>query len=324
MNKPLKDRNHQEKKLDYNSRLMHIEDKGLCGDPEIIDDPEDLETKLDALASMLICSKHCVVFTGAGISTSAGIPDFRGPNGVWTREQRGETFSNTTEALSFEKAKPTKTHKALAILLQKGIIKHIVSQNVDGLHLRSGIPQENLSELHGNLFMEVCEKCKTRYFRDYDVGGMGLKYTGNKCDDLTCRGKLKDFAIDWDTELPEDIFRKAKSEIKRSDLVICIGTSLRIRPAGNMPASILRVSKAHKEKGNLVIINLQATHLDSKALKIHHYSDFVMQKLFDKLSLCFDHDSIFPDASDSRDSKEADNDLYFIEETQQRKRKKMS
>lgn len=324
MNKSLKGRNCQERKLDYNSRLMHIEDKGLCGDPEIIDDPEDLEIKLDALANMLVCSKHCVVFTGAGISTSAGIPDFRGPNGVWTREQRGETFTTSSEALAFEKAKPTKTHKALAILLKKGIIKHIISQNVDGLHLRSGILEENLSELHGNLFMEVCDTCKSRYFRDYDVGGMGLKYTGNKCDDPTCRGKLKDFAVDWDTELPDDIFRKAKSEIKQSDLVICIGTSLRIRPAGNMPASVVRVSKTCKEKGSLVIINLQATHLDSKALKIHHYSDFVMQKLFDKLSLCLDDESILPKALDSSNSKEADNDLYFTEETQQRKRKKMS
>lgn len=88
--------------------------------------------------------------------TGSGIPDFRGPKGVWTLEQQGKEVE--TE-VTFEDAAPTLTHMALVALVEAGRVKHIVSQNVDGLHLKSGLPRANLSELHGNMFMEKCEKC---------------------------------------------------------------------------------------------------------------------------------------------------------------------
>ena len=90
------------------------------------------------------------------VQLSPGIPDFRGPKGVWTLEQQGKKVE--TE-VTFEDAKPTLTHMALLTLVKTGKVKHIVSQNVDGLHLKSGLPREKLSELHGNMFMEKCEKC---------------------------------------------------------------------------------------------------------------------------------------------------------------------
>ena len=88
--------------------------------------------------------------------SSLGIPDFRGPKGVWTLEKQGKAID--TE-VTFEDAKPTLTHMALVALVKSGHVKHVVSQNVDGLHLKSGLPRTNLSELHGNMFMEKCEKC---------------------------------------------------------------------------------------------------------------------------------------------------------------------
>lgn len=95
-----------------------------------------------------------VVFTGAGISVSCGIPDFRGPDGVWTRQKRGLPPPALRRGVSFATARPSLTHLALAHLVKAGAVARVVSQNVDGIHLRSGIPREKLSELHGNCFVE--------------------------------------------------------------------------------------------------------------------------------------------------------------------------
>ena len=230
---------------DYNSRLKPIQDKGLCGDPEIFDSSDVLSGKMLSLVSLIKTSSYPIVFTGAGISTSSGIPDFRGPNGVWTRELKAsETMGGTIDIGSndlglntFNGAKPTFTHRAIACLTHLGIVKHVVSQNVDGLHLRSGVLEDNLSELHGNIFKEKCERCGKEYLRDFDVGGMGLKRTGRRCGDAigcngnllsskgskACEGLLRDCAVDWDTELPTRVFERAHLEHDKADLVICIG-----------------------------------------------------------------------------------------------------
>lgn len=127
---------------------------------------------------MILAAKHVVVHTGAGISTSTGIPDFRwnsffcvsanklflivfphrrGPNGVWTLEKKGE---KPNVNISFENAVPSKCHMALKALIDSGHVKYIVSQNIDGLHLRSGVARKHIAELHGNMFVENCSKCR--------------------------------------------------------------------------------------------------------------------------------------------------------------------
>lgn len=123
---------------------------------------------------MIRQSQHIVVITGAGISTDAGIPDFRGPNGenrlfisprkifvsgVWTLEKRGEKPSFNT---SFDKANPTYTHRALCKLAENNYLHFVISQNIDGLHHRSGLSLDKLAELHGNVFSEECEVCHTQ------------------------------------------------------------------------------------------------------------------------------------------------------------------
>jgi hypothetical protein len=99
--------------MDYNSRLKHISNKGLCGDPEIVEETNSLEDKVQQLVALICESKRIVLFTGAGISTSSGIPDFRGPNGVWTKEQRGEVADPRSVDNTFDLARPTYTHYAM-------------------------------------------------------------------------------------------------------------------------------------------------------------------------------------------------------------------
>ena len=119
-----------------------------------------------------VSCKCCVVFVG--------IPDFRGPKGVWTLEQQGKKVETQ---VTFEDTQPTLTHMALLALVEAGMVKHIISQNVDGLHLKSGLPREKLSELHGNMFMEKCEKCG-KYVSPNTLTGSGhyqVQYIAFSC-----------------------------------------------------------------------------------------------------------------------------------------------
>eukprot|EP01032_Pedospumella_encystans_P019412 gene19412-22067_t len=271
--------------MDYNSRLLPIVDKGLCGDPEICEKERTFKKKISNLVDMICESKRIVAFTGAGISTSCGIPDFRGPNGVWTKELRGEKSTSTENW--FDQAIPSYTHYALACLQHLGILSYTISQNVDSLHIRSGIPETALSELHGNICKEKCTQCGHEYVRDFDVGGMGLKPTGRLCSIESCGGPLHDKAYDWDTNLPEEVFDRAEQELQRADLVLVLGTSLRVIPAGNLPKL---VQKARKERnstvGKMAIVNLQCTHLDKRAdVRIFHYCDDVMRALCQQLGI---------------------------------------
>ena len=110
--------------------------------------------------------KPVVFFTGAGLSTAADIPDYRGPNGVWTRRDKGLP---PLKSRGLEGASPTYGHRVMAAMLQKNMAQYIVSQNVDCLHLKSGVPESKLAELHGNSFKETCQDCNTSYLRDFSV-----------------------------------------------------------------------------------------------------------------------------------------------------------
>ncbi|XP_046574317.1 uncharacterized protein LOC124282387 [Haliotis rubra] len=261
--------------VNYAAGLSPYDNKGKCGMPEKYDPPDILESKIRELADMIRTSRHFVAHTGAGISTSAGIPDFRGPKGVWTLEKKGEQpHFNVT----FESARPTTTHMALVGLEKKNILKYTVSQNVDGLQIRSGYPVNRLSELHGNMFVEVCNKCGTQYILSTCTPTMGLKLTGRSCTQSKtrgrCRGKLTDTILDWEDSLPEQDLKQAEIESKKADLSLCLGTSLQIVPSGNLP--MMTVGSG----GKLAIINLQPTKHDKYAkLRIWAYVDEVMTRV---------------------------------------------
>lgn len=234
---------------------------------------------------MIESSKHTVIHTGAGISTSAGIPDFRGPTGVWTLEQKGK---KPTINISFDAALPTKTHMAIKTLVANGSVQYIVSQNIDGLHLKSGLSRKNLSELHGNMFIEQCNKCRRQFVRNSPAPTVGKKMTGGICKGgkkaRPCRGgQLIDNILDWEHDLPDDDLDLAFMHSTLADLNICLGTTLQIVPSGNLPL------KNKKFGGQLVICNLQPTKHDKKAdLVISTYVDDILMKVMKRLGLEID------------------------------------
>ncbi|NWI11340.1 SIR6 deacetylase, partial [Crypturellus soui] len=146
--------------------------------------------------------------------------------------------------------------------------------------------RDKLAELHGNMFVEECVKCGKQYVRDAVVGSMGLKPTGRLCSVTkgrglrACRGKLRDTILDWEDSLPDRDLTLADEACRKADLSITLGTSLQIKPSGNLPL----ITK--KRGGKLVIVNLQATKHDRQAdLRIHAYVDDVMTKLMKHLEL---------------------------------------
>jgi mono-ADP-ribosyltransferase sirtuin 6 len=233
---------------------------------------------------MWTASQHTVILTGAGISTSAGISDFRGPTGIWTLEEeksgkkkkkrkRDDTATAAPAKMDFSKAKPTVTHRAITKLVSARRVDYVITQNVDGLHRRSGLSREDHAVLHGCAFTEKCSSCGAEHFRDTDVGGMSFQKTGKKCE--VCRtGDLVDTLLDWEDPLPKVDFERACAECEKADLVVCLGTSLRIEPAGSLPATAKK----------FVIVNLQQTPYDDKAaLVIRGRVDEVMQGVTERL-----------------------------------------
>ncbi|XP_010943290.1 NAD-dependent protein deacetylase SRT1 isoform X1 [Elaeis guineensis] len=264
--------------LGYAEKLSYREDVGTVGMSEIFDPPDVLQQKIEELAILIQKSKHLVAFTGAGISTSCGIPDFRGPKGVWTLQRAGKGVPEAS--LPFHRAMPSLTHMALVELERAGILKFVISQNVDSLHLRSGIPREKLAELHGNSFRELCPSCGTEYLRDFEVETIGMKETSRRCADTKCGAKLKDTVLDWEDALPPKEMNLAEKHCRTADIVLCLGTSLQITPACNLPLKTIRSG------GEIVIVNLQPTPKDKKAsLVIHGLVDKVIAGAMHLLNL---------------------------------------
>ncbi|VDK75220.1 unnamed protein product [Litomosoides sigmodontis] len=267
--------------MSYAKALSPYDNKGVLGLPEVADSHHELKQKVDHLVKLLLASRCCVLHTGAGISTTAGIPDFRGPKGLWTLEARNEVAD---DGVSFVEASPTYTHYSINALESKNIVKFVITQNVDGLHIRSGYPLNRIAELHGNVFLEKCARCSRRYYRTAPVGSIGLKPTGKRCEGTKtgrpCRGMLHDVCLDWEDPLPEEDLRAADKFARNADLSICLGTTLQITPAGNLPLL------AKKNGGKMVIINLSETKHDQKAdLIINGHVDDVMRMLMIALDI---------------------------------------
>ncbi|XP_016951361.1 NAD-dependent protein deacetylase Sirt6 [Drosophila biarmipes] len=262
----------------YADGLSAYDDKGILGAPESFDSDEDVTKKCQELADLIKKSGHVVLHTGAGISTSAGIPDFRGPKGVWTLEEKGEKPDFN---VSFDEARPTKTHMAIIALIESGYVQYVISQNIDGLHLKSGLERKYLSELHGNIYIEQCKKCRRQFVSSSAVETVGQKSLDRPCKSSmdskgrSCRsGILYDNVLDWEHDLPENDLEMGLMHSTIADLNIALGTTLQIVPSGDLPLKNL------KRGGKFVICNLQPTKHDKKAnLIISTYVDVVLSKV---------------------------------------------
>ncbi len=205
----------------------------------------DLEKRIETLAKLLFKARYPVFFTGAGISTESGLPDFRGPDGLWTRRDKG--LPPKTESRPWDTANPNSGHMALVELQKIGKLKFLISQNVDNLHLKSGIPFDLLAELHGNISRLRCQKCQRTFDRSPDK---------KRCD---CGGTLVSSVVDFGMSLPAKDLSISFEQSGKSDLFVVVGSSLVVTPAADMPMVALRAG------AKLVIINAGETPFDAMA-----------------------------------------------------------
>jgi NAD-dependent SIR2 family protein deacetylase len=204
----------------------------------------DLDRRIDTLARWMYEAKHLVVFTGAGISTESGLPDFRGPDGIWTRQAKGLP----SQSRDFSSAEPNAAHMAILELQKLGKLAFLISQNVDNLHLRSGIRPELLAELHGNITKVRCRRCD---------------FLLDNFDDQTtcplCGGRLASSVVNFGQSLPQKELADSFWHSERCDLFVVVGSSLVVTPAADMPRLAL------ESGARLVIVNNGETPLDEVA-----------------------------------------------------------
>ncbi|XOV88532.1 MAG: NAD-dependent deacetylase [Pseudomonadota bacterium] len=224
--------------------------------------------KLQVLRNMIGAARRIVAFTGAGISTESGIPDFRGPDGVWKkvspidfndfvsredvrRESWRRKFAGSD---TMANASPNAGHLALAALHRMGKLSHIITQNVDGLHQKAGVPEAQVIQLHGNANYATCLDCTKRYELD-EIRAIFLPdETVPYCD--ACGGIIKTATISFGQAMPVAEMRRAELAISGCDLFMVMGSSLVVYPAAGFPRL------AREQGAQLVIINNEPTDLD--------------------------------------------------------------
>lgn len=224
----------------------------------------------DDLAKLVESARVIVPFTGAGISTECGIPDFRSPGGLWTKNQpiQFEDFLTSQEMRNeswrrrfameekFAAARPGRGHRALASLYRAGKVPGLITQNIDNLHQASGIAAADIVELHGNTTYATCLECDKRY----ELAWVHEKFSNaGVAPDCTCGGYIKTATVSFGQSMPPDAMDRAEQLTTRCDLFLAIGSSLVVWPAAGFPVM------AKRNGATLVIINREATELDAHA-----------------------------------------------------------
>lgn len=234
-----------------------------------------MHTAIERLRSLLFTSTRAVVFTGAGISTESGIPDFRSPGGIWSKMQpiyfqdfiaseevRKEAWRRRfTNADGWNHAQPNRGHLAVAQLVKRGTVACVITQNVDNLHQLSGVPEDKIIELHGNATYAKCLKCAERI--ELSTIEVEFRATGTVAPHH-CGGIIKSATISFGQAMPEEAMRRAALETELCDLFIVLGSSLSVFPAADFPVF------AKRKGAKLVIVNRDPTELDELADLVIH------------------------------------------------------
>ncbi len=229
-----------------------------------------------ALAAEIDNASRIALFTGAGISTESGIPDFRSPGGFWSRmkpiqynefvrseEMRREAWRRkfaTDETM--RAAQPNRGHHACAALLRAGKSTAIITQNIDGLHQASGVPDAQIIEVHGNGTYAHCLACRTRY--ELDAIRATFEHDGTTPRCRWCDGLVKTATISFGQAMPVEAMRRAEAEALAADCFIVLGSSLVVYPAAALPLL------AQRNGARLVIVNREPTEMDAEADLVIH------------------------------------------------------
>jgi NAD-dependent deacetylase len=231
---------------------------------------------INELAELVQRARRAVAFTGAGISTECGVPDFRSPGGFWTRYKPIEfqDFLASEETRleawrryfviheSFKDAEPGASHRALARLMELGHVAHVLTQNIDDLHARAGIARERIVELHGNGAYAHCLSCGLRHELAWVRDEIERRSRPPAC--TACGGLVKSATISFGQPMPEAEMARAKAATLDADLFLALGSSLQVYPAAGLP--IL----AKHNRTPLVIVNREPTPLDGLADLVVH------------------------------------------------------
>jgi NAD-dependent deacetylase len=225
----------------------------------------------DALAKLIGAARRTVIFTGAGMSTESGIPDFRSPGGVWSRmkpiyfqefianeDRRREAWDRAFSGVAgWVGAAPNAGHMAVARLVAQGKVSSVITQNVDNLHQASGVPAEQVIELHGNASYAACLDCGLRH--ELDVLKQSFLGTGEIPTCRECGGLVKVATVSFGQPMPREVMVRAEAETRACDLFIVLGSSLVVFPAAGFPAM------AKRNGAKLVIVNREPTDMDDIA-----------------------------------------------------------
>ncbi|HKY07057.1 MAG TPA: Sir2 family NAD-dependent protein deacetylase [Candidatus Binatia bacterium] len=231
---------------------------------------------LDEFAARIRTSRAIVFFTGAGVSTESGVPDFRSPGGVWTkyqpvlfqdflasesaRVQHWQLKKATYEL--FKTVEPNLAHHAIREYEQRGQMLGLITQNIDGLHKIAGTSEEKLVELHGTDRLVTCLECDKPYEPAAIYENLPEPFTAPTCDD--CGGFLKSANVSFGQSMPAAAMRQAQAWSERADVFIVLGSSLQVQPAASFPVIAKRAGAL------LAIINRDPTPLDEIADFVHH------------------------------------------------------
>ena len=249
--------------------------------------------EIERLAQLIIESKKVIVFTGAGISTESGIPDFRSPGGIWSKYDpedftiqkflsgpaaRKAIWKMSAESGLLTEAEPNPAHYAIAELYHLGKLDCVITQNIDNLHQKAGVPEDKVFELHGNTRWAVCLSCRRRFPMPEVLQKIKAGIEVPDCPE--CQGILKPGAVFFGEALPQETLQEATRRSQNCDLFIVIGSTLLVYPAAYMP------TYAREAGARLAIVNLTPTPLDHyAAVVIRGGAGEVMSKVMGKVRL---------------------------------------